>query len=192
MLSKEIRMKPVILIFAMLIGFILQACGAVVLPTLAMLNGMSPLTADPAGFEVAVAMPEGADVPDGAATFTLEMTRSDTGEAFDRDFVLQRRAAADGRILFRVNPADLDELRTLQARAVAWEAEDPDAASGSISVGVTACAKGDGPAEDARFSVSIRTQVDGAFMPLIRDTLVSEVIEEVETLNDTSGATICE
>jgi hypothetical protein len=188
-------MKSILLVCAIVFGFVLQGCASVVAPTLAALGAVSPLTADPAGFEIAVDMPHGADIATNGATFALSMARSDTGETFDQEYVLQRRQSTDGRVLFRVNPADLDDIRAFQAKAITWEAEDPVASSGSFGVGVTACSTGDGPAPDARFSLAIRTEVDGSFMPLIRNALVSDVLGAVEALEDaaeTAPATLCE
>jgi hypothetical protein len=41
---------------------------------------------------------------------------------------------------------------------------------------VTLCKVGDGPAEDATFSVFVKTD-DGGLLPILRDAPVSEVIE---------------
>ncbi|UWR00082.1 hypothetical protein K3729_04720 [Rhodobacteraceae bacterium S2214] len=177
-------MKSIILTLFIAFGFALQGCGTVVLSTVAALNATSPLTADPAGFEVAVDMPEGGDIAPDGATINLFMSHTVLGEDVNETYVLQRRQSADGRILFRINPRDLDMVRAFQAKARTWEANDPDASSGGFGVSVVACSVGDGPADDATFSVSIRTQVDGGFMPLIRNARVMDAIEAVEGLDD--------
>jgi hypothetical protein len=185
-------MKHILLILSIAVGFALQGCGSVVLSTVAALNAQSPLTADPAGIEIAVDMPEGADIPQGGATFVISMARTDTGEALNETFALQRREASDGRLLFRVNPAELDDLRDIQARALAWETENSAASSGSFSVNVFACKIGDGPEDDARFSVAIRTEVGGGFMPLIRNALVMDAIEAADSVEDAPNSPNCE
>lgn len=177
-------MKSILLMLAMIAGLALQGCGSVVLSTVAALNGQSPLTADPEGYEIAVDMPEGGDIaPDGAA-INLFMSHAVLGESVDETYILQRRQTADGRILFRINPRDLDAIRALQTKAIDWETNDPVASSGGFGVSVVACSVGDGPADDATFSVSIRTQVDGRFMPLIRNARITDAIAAVEDLED--------
>lgn len=184
-------MRSILLSLAISAGLVLQGCGAVVLPTLATLNALSPLTADPAGIEIAATLPDGADIPAGGAKFIINVARTDTGETIDETFILQRRQSSDGRLLFRINPADLDAVRAIQVKAGGWEANNSQATSGSFSIGVVACSLGDGPAADARFSVAIRSVVDGPFMPLIRNAMVSDVLEAaggLETLEEFPGS----
>lgn len=183
-------MKPTVLILAMIAGLALQGCGSVVLSTVAALNATSPLAADPAGFEIAVDMPDGGDIAPDGASLNLFMFHTGLGEEFDETYILERRQAADGRILFRINPRDLDAIRAFQTKARDWETNDPIASSGGFGVSVVACSVGDGPADDATFSVSIRTQVDGGFMPLIRNARVLDAIEAVKDLeNDADNTT---
>ena len=160
--------------------FMLGACGSVVMSTTAVLGMSSPLEEDPAGYEIAVTIPEGVDVPRGGAR--LSVTNENTVHGIDEEqtYELQRRATEEGQTLFRINPADLNKLRARQARIAKWEMEDPDANSGSFSVWVEFCAIGDGPSEDDVFNVSIRTKADGRFMPLIRNAQVKDAIALLE------------
>ncbi|MDO7557360.1 MAG: hypothetical protein MUR46_06050 [Loktanella sp.] len=131
----------------------LGACGSVVMSTAVVLGMSASLQDDPAGYEVAVTIPEGVDVQTGGAT--LGVSNANTIHSVDEQYtyVLERREAPDGQTLFRVNPTDLDGLRDLQARVTAWEAEDSRANSGAISVWVSFCTVGDGPANDDVFDV---------------------------------------
>ena len=168
-------MRPLILLT------LLAGCSSLVPSTVAQLAGLSPLTADPAGFEVALDLPPGIDVVPDSALLVLAASQSETGAAFEAPFVLQRR---DGPVqLWRVNPDDLDELRTLQARAAEWEAEDPDASSGSLSVGLEPCRIGDGPAPDAAVSISLRVQPGGPLLPLVRNAPISDFADDA-TINE--------
>lgn len=160
---------------------IIPACTKVAMTTVALLNASSPMEADPQGFEFAVTMPDAASVQKNGAEFRIAMTQTKLGESIDRDFILQQRSSPDGQMLFRVNPADLDELRALQAKARAWETTDPVASSGSISVFVAPCAIGEGPALSDTFSVSLRTEIDGVFLPLIRDASIEDVIASLNS-----------
>lgn len=89
---------------------------------------------DPAGYEVAITIPEGVDVQTSGAT--LSTSNANTIHSVDEQstYVLLRRKASDGQTLFRVNPTDLDGLPDLQARITAWEEEDSRANSGAISI----------------------------------------------------------
>lgn len=171
-------MRPLLLPIAACLA--LGACGSVVMSTAAVLGMTSPLAADPAGFEIAITIPDGVDVPPNGAKFGV--TNQNTVHDIDiaNDYVLQRRETTDGLTLFRVNPADLEELREFQAKAKAWETENPSANSGSFSVGVEFCVIGDGPSETDLFDVSIRTEPDGPFMPLIRGAAVKDAIALIE------------
>ena len=158
-----------------LAALMLSACTSIVPSTIMQLNGLSPTTADPAGFEIAVDLPDGLDIRPGTARLTFAVARSDTGAAQTGTFVLERR---EGSVTsFRVAPDDLSALRALQATARAWKAENPNATSGSLGLNVSPCKRGAGPANDARVSVAIRMEQDGAFLPLVRNGPISAVAE---------------
>ncbi len=170
-------------LFPMLALPLAMSCSKVVMTTAAILGATSPMDADPQGFEVAVTLPSATGVQNDGAHFIVGMENAQLDESFERTFILQQSETRDGKILFRVNPDDLDELRALQAKAKAWEMADPVASSGSISVFVSPCAIGDGPNLDDTFSVAMRTQVDGAFLPLIRGASIEDVVNALESEN---------
>ena len=162
----------------------LSACGSVVMSTAAMLGMTNPLEADPANYGIAVDIPDGVDIAKDGVKSTLagKNTVLNTDESYV--YALARRETTDGRSLFRFAETDLPEIRAFQATTKHREMENPDANSGSISVGVTFCKIGDGPADDDTFSVAIRTKPDGRFMPLIRDARVKDAIDLLDDRRD--------
>ncbi len=78
--------------------------------------------------------------------------------------------------MFAVAPEDVPAFRTLQRTIRTWEEIAGDETTGSFGVDVTLCKVGEGPAEDATFSVFVKTG-DGGLLPILRDAPVSEVIE---------------
>ena len=149
----------------------LAGCGSVVPSTVARLAGLSPLEADPAGFEVGLVLPEGVGVMPDTAVLELEARQSETGETLAEDIVLER---IEGDVpLWRVAEADLAAIRAFQEQARAWEDADPEASSGAISVGIGPCIRGAGPAPNAVISVLLRTSQDAPLLPLVRNAPLS-------------------
>lgn len=79
-------------------------------------------------------------------------------------------------------------MRELQARIARWKAEGD--ARGSLGLAIGGCAKGGGPAADARGSVFIRLAPDAPFLPLIRDGRLSDLLgrEGMATIQPCAGA----
>ncbi len=149
---------------------LMPACTSLVPNTVTQLNRMDPTIADPQDFAIMIEMPEGLDFIPGSAQLRFMTQRTDTGESRSETFMLEQYEQT-----FAVADADLVPLRTLQATARRWKAENPDASNGSMGVWVAPCVVGDGPASDARVSVSIRMEQDGPFMPLVRNGPISAV-----------------
>jgi hypothetical protein len=149
---------------------LLSACTSIVPSTVMRLNGLSPTTADPAGFAVDLTLPAGLDVQSGTAQLIFAVTRSDTNEAQSGTFTLEREGST-----FRIAPGDLPALRALQATARRWDAESDNATEGSLGINLSPCKVGDGPSPDARVSVALRMAPDGAFLPLVRNGPLSAV-----------------
>ncbi|MFK7834989.1 MAG: hypothetical protein AB8B60_02105 [Sulfitobacter sp.] len=162
-------------------AFLLSACTSIVPATVARLNALSPLEADPAGFAVAMTLPEGVDIAPRSARLMFTVARTDTGEMRDGVFVLERTNA--DQAIYRIAPQDLPALRELQGIARDWRAEDENATNGSISVTLAPCRIGAGPTEDARASVAIRTDEDGPFLPLVRNGPLTALVDP-EKLRD--------
>lgn len=160
---------------------LLSACGSVVPSTVARLNTMSPLAADPADFAVAITLPDGLGIAPDSARLSLVVARTDTAEIRRETVILERVDGA--QVYYRINPADHSALRDAQATALAWKAENDAATSGSLSVNLAPCRVGEGPAPDARVSVAIRTDADGAFLPLVNNGPISAVAAPEELRN---------
>lgn len=154
---------------------LLSGCSSLVPATLARLNDFSPLTVDPAALQAAVTVPDGVFVPVGGATMLLEATRSDLGETVTKSFVLDQKETGEF-LVFQVAEEDLPAFRALQRTIRTWEEIAEDETTGSFGVDVTLCKVGEGPAEDATFSVFVKTG-DGGLLPILRDAPVSDVME---------------
>ncbi|MEL6683193.1 MAG: hypothetical protein AAFQ09_11185 [Pseudomonadota bacterium] len=152
-----------------------SGCTALVPTTAMRLNGLSPTTADPADIAVDLKFPDGIDVSPGSARLSFSTMRIDTDETAAGDFALQR----DGTV-FRVAPADFSALRALQATARQWSDESPAKTNGSLSISLSPCRVGTGPAADASVSVAIQLEQGGAFLPLVRDGPLSAVTSEAQ------------
>lgn len=169
--------------FLLLSLFGLAACASLVPSTLAQLQALDPLSADPAEIQVALILPPGLAVAPGSAQLTLAVTRQ--SETLNEAFALVAEPAAVSGVtapvgataqIFHLAEADVRRMRDAQAKAAAWETEDPDGTQGSLAVGLGGCGVGAGPSPQARASVLIRTGADRPFLPLIRDAQVRELI----------------
>ena len=95
-----------VLIIAIGLALVLKGCGAVVPSTVSKLDRLSPVTADPAGLELALDVPVGLDLRAGSEILTLSAVDGGTGATASGRFVLQRREGADkaprptGRMVF--------------------------------------------------------------------------------------------
>jgi hypothetical protein len=159
----EIVLRPVFLAAALCA---LTACGYVSPMTVAHLNALSPLEADPADIAVALTLPEGIGLAEEGAVFSVEASRKDTGEALSYRAKLAEESRGDIRIL-RIPKADHATLRDAQATVTAWKAERPSRGSGSFSVEATFCKTDPEIDPDATFSIAIQTEAGGAFLPLV-------------------------
>lgn len=141
--------------------------------TLVRLATLNPINADPGAIAVQLTLPDGVGVAEGSAVMTLETTFAEGEEVMGR---FELEGLPEG--VWRVAREDREELRALQMRVIAAEEADPDAVNGSFSVGFEACTLGNGPQEDARFSIAIQLEVSGDFLPLVNNARVSEVYGE--------------
>ena len=152
---------------------LLAACASLNPVTLARLALLDPLTADPAGFEVALDLPSGLGLhPDGAH---LVFRAQRAGVVSEARYPLELRPGQPP--LWRIAPESLPALRQQQAIIAAWEAADPDGTSGSLSIDLAPCRTGAGPAPDATVDVSLRIEPGGALLPLVRGGAIAEVAD---------------
>jgi hypothetical protein len=168
-------LKEILMRLPILSSLILSACSSVIPTTALRLNAMSPLQADPAGFAVAVTLPDGLGIEQETALLKFIVTRTDTNETVEDVFVLERLTTENE--VFRVAPEDLDSLRAAQVVAREWRAENDDATSGSLSIMIGPCQVADGPSTDAVVSVAIQVSTDGPFLPLVSNGPISAIVE---------------
>lgn len=157
---------------------LLSGCGYGVPSTVAEMAALSPLEADPAAIELALAAPAGLAVQKGGVRMTVDVSRSDRSKKWSETYVLEARPDAAPSVavdpgsrvsVYHLSLVDAARLRALQAEAASWTSQTPPAkGSASIGLGVDACKTGSGPDPDARSSAYIRLAADGAFLPLIR------------------------
>ena len=160
----------------------LAACGYVVPSTAARLATLDPLTADPAALSVAVVLPAGLRAQPGTALLTIESVRRDTGETRTLPMVLMETGLANVPVpagatgtAYRLSTADVVRLRALQAEVTGWKAAGVDT-GGSLGLGIGGCGVGEGPAPDAVGSAYIRTQTGAAFLPVIREAGLRDLL----------------
>jgi hypothetical protein len=162
----------------------LAACSAIVPSTAARLAAFDPLTADPAGIELLVVLPPGLSVTPGTAKLEFGAVRGT--ESRKGSFVLADRPVTDGLDLpdlatdgatarrYALTPADAKAMRALQAEIAKWKQDGN--AQGSLGLGVGGCATGTGPAPDATGSVLIRLEDQAAFLPLIDQGKLADLL----------------
>ncbi len=158
----------------------LSACAAIAPSTVERLASLDPLTADPAGIELVVILPEGLAIQPGSAKLEFGAERAD--EARKGSFALEDRPVPEGIAIparstarrYGLTAADAQRMRDLQAEISTWKREGK--AVGRLGLGISGCALGDGPAPDARGSVLIRLAPAEAFLPLISDGRLADLL----------------
>lgn len=152
---------------------LLAGCASINPITIARLATLDPLTVDPAGFEVALDLPDGIGLDADGARLILEGAR---GEALSRGvYVLQERPG-DPQI-WRIAPGQLDALRAQQAQLAEWEEADPEETSGSMGIDLGTCRIGAGPGPEAVVNVSLRVELGGPLLSLVRNGQLSDVVD---------------
>lgn len=165
---------------ALLVCILVAGCGYFDSDTIRRLTNLSPLEDDPADYEVVVSLPEGLDIKAGGAKFTLAAEHVDTRALSQATYVLARREAQDGRILFRIAESDLNRLRGQQALIREWEAETDGRTQGLFGMDVDACRKGAGPDLEAPFSVALVAEPGSAPRTLVGPMPVGQMLTVVE------------
>ena len=146
----------------------------------AQMSAFSPLTTDPAELRAVVSLPMGVEIPPNGAVLTFAATRTDTGDVVKAMFDLMQLQTAQGDVIVQMATDDADAYRAVQRKIAQWEDAAPDETRGSFSISVAACRVGDGPAEDATFSVALATTEDGRFIPLVEDAPIKDALALAE------------
>ena len=159
----------------------LATCSTLNPVTLYHLSQLSPMTADPADFTVAIDVPPGVRIKDGSAKLGFTVSRD--GQTIDKSFPLDRISAPKSGLpdangvysLFRVAPSDFQDMRAMQAKAAAWEEADPKGTSGSITAGLEVCATQLPVSKDTKTSIFLRIDPTGPFLPLVRGATLAQM-----------------
>lgn len=168
-----------------ILALLLAGCGTVVPATIARLYATQPLNADPAAVQVALALPMGLGLRPNTTRLQIDVTRQDGKESATGEFILLEQAGdtpaidpQDGLVRsFRLSETDAAKLRAIQARARAWKAEVPRIRSSlTLNVNFKGCAIGQGPARSSAFSIFVRTDAEGAMMPLVRQAKLMDLL----------------
>ncbi|WP_299744823.1 hypothetical protein [uncultured Tateyamaria sp.] len=159
--------------FLLALSICLGACTSIVPSTLLQLQGLDPLSADPADIALRVDLPDGVALLPGSGTLNLRAARGDGAET-SGSFPVEM--AGD---VLQVAPAAHADLRALQAEITAWKAADPDGTTGSLSVDFEPCRIGVALPEAGKLSIYIRLAADGPFLPLVKDAPIDDALESV-------------
>lgn len=151
---------------------LLSACSGLSPVALAKLSQLDPITVDPAQIAVRLDLPDGLAVPPGGATLVLRSARSDTGQSTEA-----RLNLAETGGIWALTPQDAVRLRDVQSRIRQWEAEAPEAHSGSFSIGVAGCASGDGPDPAAPIRADLSLDGGASFLPILRGVTVQDALD---------------
>jgi len=161
-------MKDILLAASIAVG----ACSTVVPSTVLQLQGVDPLTADPADIALQVVLPEGVALPEAAGTLDLRAELR-SGSVLAGQFPIKRVGS-----VLQVADGAHDNLRALQAEIGTWKAADPDGTAGRLSVDLEPCLASDAVPNDATLSVAIRLEADGPFLPLLKDAPIADALNE--------------
>ena len=151
----------------------LAACSTLNPVTLARMALLDPLTVPPGDVVVRLDLPEGLQVGPGDGVLEVSVARKSTGESIAERFEL-----VQSETLWTLAPQDAVRLSALQDRARSWPEDDRE---GALSLSVTGCRVGAGPAPGVVINVDVSCDAGRSFAPLIRDLPASDVIGMAET-----------
>jgi hypothetical protein len=154
---------------------LLSGCASVVPGTVARLQAVDPLTADPAGIVLAIDLPEGLAVGPEGARMTLDVTTGAGREVLAlplRTDGAEGLPEGDGAVIALALPeAEAARMRALQARL-----RGSDGGRVALGIGISGCTVGAGPAADARGAAWIRLAPDDPFRPLLRPVRIADLL----------------
>lgn len=171
-------------VFPVLVLGVLTGCSTLNPVTMARLATLDFTTVDPSALVARIDAPEGLEIPDRAAAIEVTSERSDTGQSLHETVELTHRGDD-----WYLAPADAERLRDLQAQVRLWEAEAPEANSGTIALGLAGCARSEDI--DRTGTVDADVSIDGgrSWLPFVRGLSVGDILAQAET----SGASLlCE
>lgn len=168
----------------------LSACSGVVPSTVARLSLLDPLTADPAGFAVALETSDGLDLIAGTTVLIFEAIHSPSGEVLREELVLNEDRSEDGRVIYVIAPDGVERLRVLQTELLGWK--DTSDGENSLSLGVTTegCrVVGVVVPDDPRVSIFLQLSAETPMRPLVRNGPLNSMfdVEELAELPQCSA-----
>ena len=143
----------------------------------AQMSAFSPLTTDPAELRAVVSLPMGVEIPTNGAVLTFAGPRA--GAAIPLVLEQEIWGTTRGDIPFWMG-LSLAQSQAFFGGPKANVRAGPDETRGAFSISVAACRAGDGPAEDATFSVALATTEDGRFIPLVEDAPIKDALALAE------------
>jgi hypothetical protein len=170
-------------------------CGCMSVPaaSIAKLQRLSPLEADPAQIRAAVLHPDFITLRDGDVTLTVTYRPSGTGPVVNEQFragasiadpmaseLRERIQPGQTATVVKLAAADIAKLRAAQAAIAAHKASGGKG-KGSLSVGATGCRNAPVPDGDARFSTWLKVSTAEPFLPLIADADLAAMLRQAGT-----------
>jgi hypothetical protein len=150
--------------------------------TVMALDNLDPMTADQAGFAVALAVPAPLSMVEDSVVLEFGAKRGETGETQGGEYVLVETRDGQDRTVYRLPPLGVADIRAVQHDATTWAS----AGDNELSIGVTFdfCRTSEIPVpDDLKFSIFIQLAQDATMLPLVRNGLVTEVID-ADALNE--------
>lgn len=160
----------------------LMGCGSLVMSTVMALDDLDPMTADPAGFVVALDVPQPLAIVEDSVELAIGVTRGETGETLGGSFVLVESRDGEGRTVYRLPQEGIAGIRSAQQDAATWATTGDNELSIGVIIDFCRTVETDVP-EDLQFSIFIQLAQDAPMLPLVRNSRVTEVID-VEALNE--------
>lgn len=172
---------------SILLSLLVCGCSFVDATTAYKLSKLDPLTADPAGFAVAIMVPEEIDIPPKETEFVFEWSEGDIhlGGPFTLDRrvnpPMQNFTVPDGMVVYHYDlPATaVDEIAQMQRDILISKSIGKDG-DGSLTITTGACLIDDVVIDNPQITVLLRIEQDGEFLPIMHDA-------DLETLLSTSG-----
>lgn len=177
-----------------LLVLILSSCGHVPLTSLPKLKQLNLMTLDVQQLRVAVEMPDGLEVRQGSAIIRTGLRETDTEPALEERIVLQPVQLDDAikatanlsprAEVFRIAATDTARVEVLRAAVRQRKKQDPDSASGFLTVTSAACRSAPLPPGPLLVSTKLKTAADETYFVLTRNVDLRAIIPAARLKTD--------